>query len=118
MTEGKKPSKMDLSLSPAGEANGSSIPFLGDAYERWVENLFKISEEISHFAQNRIQRDIASWKKLAMCRDPGEFINCERVMAEEAMSQFAEDVFRISQLIAMATGNAYSSPKGGKQIIS
>lgn len=118
MAEGKKPSKVDISLSHSGDANGIPIPFLGDAYERWIENLFKISEEISHFAQSRIQRDIASWRKLAMCRDPSEFINCERTMAEEAMSQFAEDVFKISQLIATVAGNAYSSPKNGKHAAS
>lgn len=118
MAEGKKPSKMDLSQSPMGEANGNPIPFLGDAYERWIDNLFKISEEISHFAQNRIQRDIASWRKLAMCRDPNEFINCERIVAEEAMSRFAEDVFKLSQVIAMAAGNAYSPSKSGKPTVS
>lgn len=107
MAEAKKPSKKDASSAETGASEANQILFLGAAYERWVDNLFRISEEISQFAQNRIQRDIAAWQRLATCRDPSEFVECERIMAEETMSQFAEDILKISRLFATVAGTNY-----------
>jgi len=102
----KKPSNGALGFDP------KYVHFLENVYERWVENVFKLSGEISQFAQNCIHRDVAAWAQIAACRDPKELIECERAIATDAMNSFAEDVIRISQLIVTLAGVSYDPANG------
>jgi hypothetical protein len=115
MVEAKKLSKKDAPSAEIGPSEVNQILFLGAAYERWVDNLFRISEGISQFAQDHIQRDIAAWKRFATCRDPSEFLECERIVAEETMSQFAEDILKVSRLFATVAGNNSLPPAQEQQ---
>lgn len=83
-----------------------SVSLFGDLYTRWFENVFKISQGIAEVTQDRIQKNSAAWTKLISCRDPKELAECQRNLTEELTVHLAEDMLKVSRMIASVAGPA------------
>ncbi len=79
------------------------------AYTRILDGMFKISQEIAQFTQNRLQEDMAAWATLAACRDPREAVDCQRRFAEKATQQYADEINKLSHMMMTVTGDTLTS---------
>lgn len=70
-----------------------------EAFERWVQGMMEISQEIAQFTQTRLQEDAAAWAKLASCRTPNEAFECQQHFLERAAGQYLAESNRLSQMI-------------------
>ena len=105
MASVKKAVRAEMPAAEHESFNPDYISFFENLYDRWIDNLFELSDGLSRFAQSRIHRDIAAWAKLASCRDPKELADCQKYIGEEMTTRFADDVLTVSQMIATIAGN-------------
>lgn len=112
MADQKKQLKPEASSVEPQQANSEYVAFFENVYDRWIDNLFELSDGLSRFAKNRLHRDISSWARLVACRDPKDIVECQKHIAEEMTSRFADDVLTVSQMIATVAANTYRSTPG------
>ena len=79
------------------------------AFTHWLQGIFALSQEISQFAQARLQEDMAAWSTLTACRSPEEAMDCQRRFAAKATEQYAEEITKLSQMVVSAAGEGFSS---------
>jgi Phasin protein len=85
------------------------------AYARWFQTVFALSQEISRFAQGRLQEDMAAWTKLASCHNPAEAIEFQRQFSAAAAAQYGEEISKLSQMVTgMAVTDLFSVPQRPK----
>jgi len=94
------------------QINPEFVAFFENVYDRWIANLFELSDGLSRFAKDRIQRDMSAWVKLVSCRDPKDLLACQKDLAEEMTTRFADDVLAISNMIATVAGHSHSPAHG------
>ena len=82
-----------------GHPYGAILEGNQQAFNRWLQGMFGIFEEISRFTQTRIQEDMAAWTALTSCRTPEEAMECQRRFAAKAAEQFTDEMSRLSQLM-------------------
>jgi Phasin protein len=82
-----------------GNPYGALLEGNQQAFNRWLQGMFGIFEEISRFTQTRIQEDMAAWTALTSCRTPEEAMECQRRFAAKAAEQFTDEMSRLSQLM-------------------
>jgi hypothetical protein len=78
------------------------------AFARWMQSTMAISQEITRFAQSRLQEDVAAWWNVVACHGPEEAMTCQRRFATEASEQYAEEMSRLSQMMMNAAGEGLS----------
>ncbi len=101
--------------TPAGAAaeQGYGSLFEGNrqAFEHWLRAMMNMSQEILHFAQARLQEDVAAWTELASLRSFDEALRFQQLFAERAAKEYLEEFNRLSQIIAgMSTGTPMPPP--------
>jgi phytoene dehydrogenase-like protein len=85
------------------------------AYARWFQTIFALSQEISRFAQSRLQEDMAAWTKLASCQNPSEAIAFQRQFSTTAAAQYGEEIGKLSQMMTgIAVTDLFSVPQRPK----
>lgn len=112
MPEGSKASEQRTSTLPTNGINPFYMALLEGnqrAYTRMLDGMFKISQEIAQFTQNRLQEDLAAWATLAACRDPREAMDTQRRFAEKAAQQYADEINKLSRMMMNVTGDSLSS---------
>lgn len=112
MPESTKAKELHMSATPAaGFAPFYTALFEGNqrAYTRVLDGMFKISQEIAQFTQNRLQEDMAVWATLAACRDPGEAMDCQRRFAEKAAGQYGDEINKLSHMMMALSGDTLTS---------
>jgi len=82
------------------------------AFERWMQGMMEISQEIAQFTQARLEEDAAAWVKLAGCRTPNEAFECQQRFLEKASGQYLAETNRLSQIMA---GLANAGASGAQQ---
>jgi hypothetical protein len=90
----------------------SYAAFLGggqQAYARWMQALFALSQEVARFTQGRVQEDFAAWSALASCRSPEDAANWQQRFAAKAIEDYSEEITRLSQMMMKAAGEGLSS---------
>lgn len=98
--------------NPMSTANGaaSSLGFWmngsKEALERWtrsnvdaLKGVTDLSQEIMAFSQDRFQADVDGWKALTECRSPADFIECQRRLVENAATQYADQVNKLTSRV-------------------
>lgn len=111
MAEAKNATKTTISSTEVLGIDPTYVSFLEGLYQRWIDNLFKLSESVSQVAQSQIRWDVEAWAKLATCRDPKELADCQRVLAEAMSTRFAENMAQFSELVATVAGTSYLPPR-------
>jgi hypothetical protein len=81
------------------------------AFARWLQGMFALSQEITQFAQGRLQEDLAAWSALATCRSPEEAMDCQRRFAAKATEQYAEEIGKLSQMMVGMTAEGPAPPQ-------
>jgi len=76
------------------------MAMIGDFYAQWFHGAMKVSQELTEMAQTRLKDEMAAWAKIANCRDPREFVEYQRNRAQEVTAQAAQDVAKVSRMIA------------------
>jgi len=79
------------------------------ALTHWLQGIFALSQEITQFAQARLQEDMAAWSTLAACRSPEEAVDCQRHYAAKAAEQYTEEMTKLSRMIVGVAGESFSS---------
>ncbi len=79
------------------------------AFARWMQGMFTLSQEITRFAQGRAQEDMAAWSALASCRSPEEAANCQRRFAAKAIDEYSEEITKLSQMMMAVATEGLSS---------
>lgn len=69
------------------------------AFTRWMQGMFTLSQEITRFTQGRVQEDLAAWWALASCRSPEEAASCQQRFAAKAIEEYSEELTKLSQLM-------------------
>jgi hypothetical protein len=81
------------------------------AFTRWMQGMFTLSQEITRFTQGRVQEDMAAWWALASCRSPEEAANCQQRFAAKAVEEYSEEMTKLSQMMMkVATEGLASVP--------
>lgn len=85
------------------------------AYARWLQTMFELSQEITRFAQDRLQEDMTAWATLASCHDPQEAVECQRQFSAKAAAQYSEEIGKLSQMMTrMVIAGLFSAPQTHK----
>jgi len=103
---GRKPSHEAPSAFHA-EYPHSVFGFGQHAFECWANGIAAMTEEVTHFAQARLQEDIGAWAKFASCRDPREALDYQRQFVEKATADYLDEFGKLSRIattIAQETG--------------
>jgi Phasin protein len=106
---GRKPSHDTPSATLTGYPPAFDFGQL--AFQRWVNGMMAMTEEVSHFAQARLQEDMGTWAKLASCRDPREAFDCHCRFVEKATADYLDELGKLSRFatnMAQETGVADS----------
>jgi hypothetical protein len=77
------------------------------AWARWLQGMFAVSQEITQFTQHRLQEDMAAWTALATCHNPEETMTYQRRFAENATTQYAEEINKLSQMMMSIAGESF-----------
>ncbi len=100
-----RPPASDESMSgygPLFEANQQ-------VFNSWCRGVGAVSGEVTRFIQDRWSEDMAAWSALAHCRTPEEAFECQRRFVEKAMTQYAEEIAKLSQLMLTLTTQGVDS---------
>ncbi len=79
------------------------------AFTRWMQGMFALSQEITRFTQGRVQEDMAAWWALASCRSPEEAANCQQRFAAKAVEEYSEEMTKLSQMMMKVATEGLSS---------
>lgn len=69
----------------------------------WFRGIGAVSGELTRFLQDRWSEDMAAWSALAHCRTSEEVFECQRRFVEKAMTQYSEEIAKLSQLMLTLT---------------
>ncbi|MGO8919072.1 MAG: phasin family protein [Stellaceae bacterium] len=113
--------KSAVPREPSAQTHNWEAPFGAflegsqQAYARWFQTMFALSQEITRFAQSRLQEDMAAWAKLASCHNPAEAMECQRRYSATAATQYGEEIGKLSQMMTgMAVTDFFSTPQPRK----
>lgn len=76
------------------------------AFSRWLEGMFALSQEFARFTQERLEEDVAAWQSLAAAKSPDEAMKCQGRFAAKATEQYGEEINKLSQMILRMAGSA------------
>lgn len=98
----------DAQANPTGI--GFSIWPQGQIYENWVrlttgvtQAAVDISREAAEFSRRRLEADVACWRSMMSCRNPGDFFDCQRRFCDQASTEYLAEGERLAaQMIDLA----------------
>jgi phasin family protein len=76
------------------------------AFARWLEGMFALSQELARFTQERLEEDVSTWQSLAAAKSPDEAMKCQGRFAAKATEQYGEEMSKLSQMILRMAGPA------------
>lgn len=92
-----------------GATCGALLEGNQQAYARWVQAMFALSQEIGRFTQARLQEDMTAWSTLATCQSPVEAMECQRRFTAKAAEQYSEEIAKLSQIMMGIAGEGLAS---------
>ena len=78
------------------------------AFAQWMQGTMAVSQEITRFAQQRLGEDVSAFWSVATCRGPEEAVACQQRFAVQATEQYAEEMTRLSQMMAAAAAEGFA----------
>ena len=85
------------------------------AYARWLQTMSELSQEITRFAQGRLQEDMTAWATFVGCHNPEEAMACQRQFSAKAAAQYSEEIGKLSQMMArMVSAGLFPTPQQRK----
>lgn len=73
------------------------------ALESWTQSSsatmkdsFEFAHEMLTFSQARLQANIDAWQALATCRNPADFLECQKEFAEKATAQYLDETSKLT----------------------
>lgn len=61
-----------------------------------VKDSFELAHEMLTFSQARLQANIDAWRALATCRNPVDFLECQKEFAEKATAQYLDETNKLT----------------------
>jgi hypothetical protein len=106
--------KQTVAAAPrAAKTNGAEAPMLMTAslWNEWMRQAFALSQEVSSFVMARASEDIGALTRLASCRDPAQFLECQQQFAQKAAGDYLAEGQKIAGMIAAAQSH-WMNPRG------
>ena len=79
------------------------------AFQCWARSLSTLTEHMSQFAQARLREDIDAWGKLTACRDPGQWLECQREYVEKSTSDYLSESSTLARLALDIASEGFSA---------
>lgn len=80
------------------------------AFQRWVQGLSALSEEMTHFIGDRLREDTNAWTKLVQCTDLNQALACQRQYADKMTTAYLDEANRLSSLAFQIANDAFRVP--------
>jgi len=78
---------------------GGGIPALGNwtqSGSATMKDSFELAHEMLTFSQARLQANIDAWQALTTCRNPADFLECQKEFAEKATAQYLDETNKLT----------------------
>jgi hypothetical protein len=81
------------------------------AFARWFQGMFAVSQEITHFTQARLHEAMTTSSMLAGCASPEQALDCQRRFATRAAEKYTEEMSKLSRMMISIARDNISSPQ-------
>lgn len=61
-----------------------------------IKDSFEFAHEMLTFSQACLQANIDAWQALATCRNPADFLECQKEFAEKATAQYLDETNKLT----------------------
>ena len=61
-----------------------------------MKDSFELAHEMLTFSQVRLQANIDTWQALVTCRNPSDFLECQKAFAEKATAQYLDETNKLT----------------------
>ena len=61
-----------------------------------MKDSFELAHEMLIFSQARFQANIDAWQALVTCRNPGDFLECQKEFAEKTTAQYLDETNKLT----------------------
>lgn len=106
--------KQTVAAAPqAAKTNGAEAPALMTAnlWNEWMRQALALSQEVSSFVMARASEDIGTWARLASCKDPAQFLECQQQFVQKAAGDYFAEGQKIASMVAAAQ-TRWVNPRG------
>lgn len=97
----------------ANSANGwdphSIFEINQQAFQSWARGMSALTEHMGQFMQARWREDIGTWNKLTACRDPSQWLECQREYVEKSASDYLTESGKLACLALDLASDGFSA---------
>jgi hypothetical protein len=61
-----------------------------------MKDSFELAHEMLTFSQARLQANIDAWQALATCRNPADFLECQKEFADKTTAQYLDETNKLT----------------------
>jgi len=86
------------------------------ALQSWARCVSAVSEHVGQFVQTRWHDDMDAWNRLAACRDPRAWLECQREYFEKSASDYLTESGELVRLAFDTARDGFAAlrPSGGE----
>ncbi|MEA2782351.1 MAG: hypothetical protein QOK29_3895 [Rhodospirillaceae bacterium] len=95
-------------LAPFLEANRLALGHWTKVSDAMVKGIFVVSQEMTQFAQTRLNEDVKNYEALSRCHSPSEALDCQHRFAETATAQYLEEANKLTGLMTSIANAGYA----------
>ncbi len=88
------------------------------AFQCWARSLSTLTQHMGQFVQTRLREDIDAWGKLSACRDPAQWLECQREYVEKSASDYLNESGTLARLALDMASEGFSAlrPERGEMV--
>jgi hypothetical protein len=96
-------------------ANGAAAQATARSLEIAMRHSSEIGRELVQFAMLRLEDDLATSRRMAACRDPGELVSLQIELLHRLGQQYAEESSKLARLLSEMTMACFEPYQKGMQ---